>query len=225
MSAKIYLIPGLLTNETIYRGIREELSHMDTEVLEFIPAHKNESIPEYAKRLAESIDTSKPFYLMGTSFGGILCIEIAKILEPEGIILISSAKNRGEFSLFMKQKLASKALMPAIPHWAIRNFFTKGFDIGGKVIPRLKNIYNDDVKKMINEIDGHFEKWVMQQFPHWEGEIDHHNFIHIHGDKDKVFPYKNIKNAKVIEGGSHSIVMNRHKEIADLVRDFIEDKS
>ncbi len=222
---KIYLVPGLLTNETIYRGVRKELENFDTEVLEFIPALKNESISDYAKRLSERIDTSTPFYLMGTSFGGILCIEMTKFLEPEGVILVSSAKSRDELSTFMKQELASKALIPAIPHWAIKNFFTRGFQVGGRFVPRMKSIYNEDIKTMINSIDGHFEKWVIHQFPRWRGELTHENYLHIHGDKDRVFPFKYVKDADVIPGGSHSIIIHNYKEIADMVKDFIEDKS
>ena len=75
---KLYLIPGFLTDKTIYKDFLED-DRFDCEVLEFIPTESaEESIENYAGRLAEKIDKSGSFSILGTSFGGILAVEIAK---------------------------------------------------------------------------------------------------------------------------------------------------
>ena len=77
----LYLVPGFLTDKTIYKNFLLD-ERLDCKVLEFIsPADKDESIEDYAKRMAEKIDTSKNLALLGTSFGGILSIEIAKHIK------------------------------------------------------------------------------------------------------------------------------------------------
>jgi hypothetical protein len=53
---------------------------------------KKETLPEYALRLSQQIDTSQPFVLIGVSFGGMCAIEISKKLNPLQTILISSSK-------------------------------------------------------------------------------------------------------------------------------------
>lgn len=221
MTPIIYLIPGFLTNETIYRDIRVQLNN-PTEVIEFIPALQNESLADYAKRMCDKIDSTQPFYLMGTSFGGMLAIEMSKHVKPEKLILISSAKHRGELSLFMRQEKAASKFLPLIPEWVIKQTYTRGFEIGGKFIPRFKSIYRDDIRKMINSIDGRFEKWVMRQFTKWDGKNHMEDVLHIHGDDDRVFPIKRIKDVKVIKGGSHAIILNRYKEVANLINAYLK---
>lgn len=220
MKPTLYLIPGFLTNETIYRDIRKKLKN-PTEVLEFIPAKKNEPIEEYAKRLADKIDDSKPFHLLGTSFGGVLAIEMAKHKKPQKLVLVSSAKNRDELSWLMKREAMIRNVLPLVPEWVVKQTCTRGFELGGKIIPRFKSIYRDDIRKMINSIDGRFEKWVMKTLTTWNGKNEMEDVLHVHGNDDRVFPIKRIKNAEVIEGGSHAIILNRYREIADLVNSHL----
>ena len=98
---KLYLIPGFLTDKTIYKDFLED-NRIDCEVLGFIPPKSfKESIEDYAKRLSESIDLHQPFSLLGTSFGGILAIEISKFVAPKSIVFVSSVKNRSEMNSLM----------------------------------------------------------------------------------------------------------------------------
>jgi hypothetical protein len=37
------------------------------------------------------------------------------------------------------------------------------------------------------------------------------NIIHIHGDRDPVFPIKNISNCITLKGGTHIMIINKYK--------------
>ncbi len=216
MAEVMYMIPGFITNEVIYRGLRKELP-IETQVLEFIPPNKKESITSYAKRLAEGIDQTKPFYLLGTSFGGLLSIEISKFLEPEKLIIVSSGKNRDELSFFMKQKWAT-AFFQIIPAFIIKYVFIIGFAIGSLFIKSYKRINTKEVKQMIGSVDGKLEKWIMRRISLWDNHNHRKDIIHIHGDKDRVFSKKALKTAHVIKGGSHSMVIDQYKEISEVIK-------
>ncbi len=62
---------------------------------------KNESIEQYAKRMSEKIHHENPV-LIGLSFGGMMCIEIAKIINTDKIIIISSVKSFHEMPWWMR---------------------------------------------------------------------------------------------------------------------------
>lgn len=44
--------------------------------IEWIEPLPNETIEQYAKRLAQCIDTSQPYVIIGVSFGGLIATEI-----------------------------------------------------------------------------------------------------------------------------------------------------
>ena len=54
-----------------------------------------ETLAQYAQRIVQRITAPRPM-LVGLSFGGMVAVEIAKILPVEKVILISSAKTRDE---------------------------------------------------------------------------------------------------------------------------------
>ena len=47
--------------------------------------------------------------------------------------------------------------------------------------------------------------------------------IHLHGDKDIVFPIKNIKDCHLIEGGTHIMLLNKGRVISQKLIEIIEN--
>lgn len=217
---KIYFIPGLATDKTIYKGVINELN-APCEVIEFKPLEVDESLNDYAKKMAQEIDESKPFAIVGTSFGGILAMEIAKIKHPEKLILISSAKNREELNPIMRIKGGS-FFVSLIPDKIMKQIFNKGFHISSFVRKSYKSIYNEETKAMIAKSTGGFDKWVMLQIASWKSDYLHQDILHIHGDKDVVFPIKHIRKCHVISGGSHAMIINKYEEIGNVITDFLQ---
>lgn len=217
---KIYFIPGLATDKTIYKGLINELN-APCEVIEFKPLDDNDSLHDYAIKMAEDIDETKPFVILGTSFGGILALEIAKIKHPEKLIIISSAKNREELNPIMKIKGGS-FFVSLIPDKIMKQIFNKGFHISTLVRKSYRSIYNEETKAMIAKSTGGFDKWVMLQVSSWKSDFEHQNLLHIHGDKDIVFPIKHIRNCYVIKDGGHPMIITRYKEIGAIITDFLQ---
>ena len=97
---KIYLIPGLGADGRMYMPQLKVLPN--AVILEHQKPLKGETLVQYAKRLSAQVDTSEPFILIGTSLGGIIAIEMARIIHPDKVILISSVKHRGEMPAWMR---------------------------------------------------------------------------------------------------------------------------
>jgi pimeloyl-ACP methyl ester carboxylesterase len=205
----VYLIPGLGGDKRMYAG---QLSRFpNTKVLEFIRPLRNERIASYAVRLAESIDKSVPFILIGVSFGGILAQEIALIYPPAKSIIISSVKSRDELPKWMKASryFPVQRFIPGKTYlWtfmiliSIRTVFQRS----NNVIGNLKN--------MAKDADPVFVQWAVNQVINWHNPIEDFKAYHIHGDQDTLFPLKNIKKiGVVIKNGTHTMILTHVKEI------------
>ena len=53
--------------------------------------------------------------------------------------------------------------------------------------------------------------WAIESVILWNRNRPDENIIHIHGDKDEVFPIKYIKDAIVVKGGTHIMILNKFK--------------
>lgn len=219
----LYLLPGFLTDKTIYKDFLSD-ERLQCKVLEFIaPEEKDESIESYAKRVSESINISEPFSLLGTSFGGILAIEISKYVTPQSIIFVSSVKSRSELNPLMRVK-NSTFLLDYVPSKMVKKTIEAGYEIGSKIAPNLKEIDSAEINEMIHSIDGKLEKWIIKKINTWRGENTIENFLHLHGDKDNVFPIKNIENYELIKGGNHNMIIVKSEEVREKVFEFLIKK-
>jgi len=216
----LYLVPGFLTDKTIYKDFLLD-ERLNCKVLEFIaPLDKNEPIEEYAKRMAELIGETENIVLLGTSFGGILSIEIAKHISVDKLILVSSVKDRSELNPMMKVKNSSK-LLDIVPDSFVKSAIVAGYSIGNKIVPDLKEIRNEEIGIMIHKIDGTLEKWIIKKVNTWKGKNEVKDFLHLHGDKDPVFPIKNIKDYELVENGNHNMIIVKLELIRDRVVKFL----
>lgn len=195
---KIYLIPGLGADARMYEPQVRILDRY--EVLEHQKPLPGETLRDYARRLSGRIDTSEPFILIGTSLGGILSMEIARILSPARVILISSVKHRGELPLWIRamkylrlHKLLSGKRFIAFSKSNIRILITKR---DTRVAQLLMDMHED--------ADPDFVEWAINEVIQWDGGADYRSdVIHIHGTRDRLFPFSNLKEAIAIPGGSH----------------------
>ncbi|MEN8444017.1 MAG: alpha/beta hydrolase [Cyanobacteria bacterium J06555_13] len=96
---KIYFVSGLGADERIFQWLRYD---------GFQPVHiqwrapeRGEPIEGYAKRLSEQIEEDNPV-IVGLSFGGMIAIEIAKQMNTQKIVLLSSVKETSEIPFYFK---------------------------------------------------------------------------------------------------------------------------
>ena len=86
-------MPGLAANSQIFKYISLPDDKFVLHYLEWLlPESIDESIEDYAKRMCEFIK-EKNVILIGVSFGGIIVQEMAKIIKPIKLVIISSYLN------------------------------------------------------------------------------------------------------------------------------------
>ncbi|NNK83569.1 MAG: alpha/beta hydrolase, partial [Flavobacteriaceae bacterium] len=144
--------------------------------------------------------------LIGVSFGGILVQEMSRFLRIRKLIIISSVKSREELPRRMRLAKHTR-LYKLLPTRLVNNIdaFTK-YEFGKTVSKRLE-LY----KKYLSVNDKVYLDWAIEQLICWRCKKQIPNIIHIHGDKDAVFPIKYISNKIVLEGGTHIMIVNKFK--------------
>jgi len=206
------MIPGLGADRRMYQ---HQLNIFpDAEVLEHFLPEKRESLTSYAKRMAERIDTSSPFILIGTSLGGIISMELSRILKPEKIILIASIKNRSEMPLLFRAMKYLKL------HRAISGERVKSFNklMVKRLDSRRDSEVADIIRAMTEDVPGEFIEWAMDAVVNWNPPKEYHSdIIHLHGTNDLLFPISKIKNAIAVEKGSHVMNMSSSAEVNRLL--------
>jgi len=208
----IYFVPGLAASTEIFEYLELPPERFEIHYLDWlIPESQNESISNYAKRMCNRISHPDPV-LIGVSFGGIMVQEMSKIIKNKKTVIISSVKSKNELPKRFRVAKATKAYK-LFPTKAVTNLEKFAHYAFGDSIKKRVNLY----RKYLSMRDKNYLPWAIYNVLHWQQEEPLPNIIHIHGNKDGVFPIKHIKDSIVIEGGTHVMILNKAQQISKLL--------
>jgi len=203
---KIYGISGLGADERVFKYLN--LKH-EIIPLAWIKHDKNELLEHYAKRLAAKIDTNEDFGILGVSFGGLVAVEISKILNPKVTILISSVETKNELSFLIKG-LGKMNLVKYLP--------SKLFNPPKKIAHFLFGTDNKELlNKILDDTDLDFTKWAVNELLNWKNTTTLSSIIKISGTNDKLMSPTKANNTILIEKSEHFIIVDKAKEISDVI--------
>jgi surfactin synthase thioesterase subunit len=111
----IYFLSGIGADRRIFKYILLPPG-FSAHYIDWIPNHKDETLPDFAARLSVSIDSTQPFVLIGLSLGGIMAVEIAKRLSPAATIIIASVSRSSELPPYYRlaRRLNLLTLFPPV---------------------------------------------------------------------------------------------------------------
>jgi pimeloyl-ACP methyl ester carboxylesterase len=201
----VYFMPGMAANAAIFEYIKLPEDRFQIHLLEWVIPTMAESIASYAKRMTLKIEHSNPV-LIGVSFGGVIVQEMAKQISCRKLIIISSVKSKAELPRKMRIAKITRAYK-LLPTQFVSDFEAFANYAFGDTIKKRVNLY----KKYLSVSDKKYLDWAIHNMVCWEQEKVIPNIIHIHGDKDPVFPIKNISNSIVVKGGTHIMIINKYK--------------
>ncbi|WP_310994142.1 alpha/beta fold hydrolase [Aequorivita marina] len=203
----VYFVPGMAAGREIFRNIRFPENYK-VHIIEWLIPEKNESLAAYSKRMAHFVKHDRSI-LIGVSFGGVVVQEMSRFLNLKKLIIISSVKTRDELPRRMKMASITKAykLIPTKLVLSVEDL-TK-FSIGPKSKKRL-SLYQD----YLHVRNKQYLDWALEKMINWSSNKVLPEVVHIHGEKDSVFPIKYIHDCEVIENGTHIMILNRGREIS-----------
>ena len=168
-------------------------------------------------RMCEDINEKEPVVLVGVSFGGIMVQEMSKFIETKKLIIISSVKNNKE--LPKRFKIADFTnLYKLFPTKLVSNFENYSRFFLGKSLKKRAKLY----EKYLAVRNPKYLEWSIYNVIKWNQKKSIKDIVHIHGNKDYVFPLKNIKNSIEIEGGTHVMIITKAKKISEIIINSLE---
>lgn len=214
----VYFMPGLAASPTIFENIHLPASRFECYYLEWIIPKEDEPLTDYVKRLAINIKHKNPV-LIGVSFGGIIVQELAAIVNARKTIIISSVRCNKEFPRRMRFAKASH-IYKIFPTGMMKDFswLQKIFKRNRFVARRLE-LYD----KFMSVRDKKYLDWAFKTIVNWDRCEPDSSVRHIHGDADEVFPPKYLTDYIAVEGGTHIMILNKHKWLNDNLPRLIEE--
>lgn len=214
---KIYQISGLGANEKVFKNLQLN-PNFETVNIPWLQPEKDETLEHYTLRMAEKINVNEGFILMGVSFGGMIVKEMNHFLNPKFNFLVSTIKDRSEMPAYMRFSSHTE-LHKAIP----AGFLTSDNLLSYSVFRKFYSAKLPDLKEIFEFRNHYYLKWSMDRIVNWHNDSELNNFLHIHGNKDIIFPFSKIHHAVEIIGGTHIMVMDKAKIVSKYINQKLEN--
>ncbi|MGZ3846796.1 MAG: alpha/beta hydrolase [Flavisolibacter sp.] len=210
-----YLISGQAADEKLFENLSLP-SYLKTRYVHWIEPLQKESLVHYCKRLSDQIDASGEFVLIGVSLGGIVSVELSKLLDPKQIFIISSMATRGELRPVLKlvRLLRIHKIVPGALYKLYTPILNWYFGAKTERERELLRYYTKTASK-------NYMKWAVNEILNWKNETRPDKLLHIHGTNDRIFPYKRTHADVKVAGGNHLMVHNRAEEISKILSELL----
>ena len=201
----VYFMPGMAANPSIFKHIKLPGDQFEQHLLSWFVPKKNMTLSEYALKMSDEI-VHEDIILVGVSFGGMLVQEMARYIKTRKVIAVSSVKHESELPkrmLFAKYTKIHKLLPTG---WVNNVELLAKYAFGETVNKRLE-LYEE----YLSVKDKYYIDWSIDQIVNWKQTYCPECLVHIHGEKDNVFPIGNITNCIPVKNGTHTMIIHRAK--------------
>lgn len=212
----VYFMPGMSAKPTIFEFIKLPEETYEMHWLDWKSPYKKESLRAYAKRLCNEVKHDN-VVLVGVSLGGLIVQEMSRFIHTRRLILISTVKSKKELPPYMRFGRKT-GLYKILPTGLVKHFQKmEALPVGKKVKTRLK-LYD----RYIGRDNKSYLDWAIGAVLNWDQEEPIPGSVHIHGDRDHIFPIQYIEDCFVVREGTHMMIIDRHRWFNEYLPRFIE---
>jgi pimeloyl-ACP methyl ester carboxylesterase len=214
LTKELYIFSGLGADERVFQLMN--FFEFSPNFIKWIPPTKDETIESYASRIRSQINSPNAI-LIGLSFGGIMAIEVAKLIETEKVIIVASAKTKSEIPFYFRL-IGKLRLLKLVPVSFLKkyNFITSWFFGAKKKSEKIL------LKQILKDTDPVFLKWALEKVIYWENKNERKNIFHIHGTLDRILPIRFVKSDCLIEKGGHFMTLSHSEEISNILNKALQ---
>ncbi|WP_276499240.1 alpha/beta hydrolase [Pontibacter litorisediminis] len=212
-----YFISGLGADWRMFQSLRLP-EYIPQQYVEWVaPKHIDEPLHAYVHRLLEQITDPDPI-LIGLSYGGLVAIELSKILRPRKTILISSLATRHALPALYRAigKTDLHRWMPLKLMQSVHPIAPLFFGAHTKQEKQL-------LKEAILEIDEKVLRWSLGQLLAWPQQEVLPGLVQIHGTHDLILPLHDRPDVIKVKRGEHLMVLHQADEISGILSRILEE--
>lgn len=212
MTRPLFVLSGIGGDERLFNAQR---AVRDIRPINWIlPTTAREPLTHYAARLAREIQIGEPFDLGGSSFGGMIALELAQHLSPRHVFLFGSCRSPDAVAPLLRALRSLAAISPdrlLHPPRMLQPVIARWF---GATTPMHVDLF----AQMLAATSPPFIRWAASAVFSWPGVVELPMPIyHVHGDRDRLIPVHRVAPDRVIAGAGHLLNLTH----ADAVNEFI----
>jgi pimeloyl-ACP methyl ester carboxylesterase len=203
----IFVVSGLGADEKVFHKLvlpGYNLIHVN-----WVNTEKDESMAAYAKKLLPQITEENPI-LLGLSLGGMIVVEMSKLIPTRKIISLSSVATHEELPLHFKLAGTLK-INKVLPIHLFSKANPLAYWFFGVYAAEDKVLLD----KVLEDLDPDFLYWALNAIFNWGNTSIPKNIKRIHGANDKVLPrVASVKYDEYIKEGSHLMVLDKSELVS-----------
>jgi pimeloyl-ACP methyl ester carboxylesterase len=214
----LILFPGLGVNEKLFEPQQPILAKII--VPPWPTPRVDESLESYVHRIVASLPPlPKDYWIGGVSFGGIIALEAAKLLNPRGVFVIASSVHWHELSFTSRILARIAPYLPPFLVAAMLKIAPMLMRIAGRPDRRERELLLD----LLRHSDIPLTRWGPTHISGYEFSNDLKCPIYrIHGADDRIIPFPRKSNVDLAVAGAGHVVNVTH---ASVVNQFIAERS
>lgn len=217
---RLVLIPGLGADHRIF--IKQRAAFPDLATIERLEPEGQESLPAHAARLAARFEKpDRPYVLGGSSMGGMLALEMARLLRPAALVLIASARSGREVRPWLRAMQRCAGPLPGALIDAGRIFeplLAPAFSSTG---PEHRELF----LKMLRDTPTRYIRWASRAILAWEATGPPDCPVYrIHGGADHIIRPPSDEGI-VIPGAGHLVNLSHAERVNAMLREALDSNA
>jgi len=217
MKPTLVLLPGLGADQRLFGP--QKLAFPSLISMSWPEAAETETLSSYAARIASLFPRADSLVLGGSSFGGMVALEIAARIQARGVILIGSCRSPSAIAPWIQISSPILSILPPAffrpRRWEL-SLAAPFISFGGAANRAL-------AWDMVSDMPPRFLKWGIRAILSWKPSPVSVPVRHVHGSVDGIIPARRIQPDRVIPGAGHLLTLTHAPAVNAFIADALGD--
>jgi pimeloyl-ACP methyl ester carboxylesterase len=203
----LVLLPGLGADPRLFDPQRQAVPGLVS--IPWPEARKTDTLASYGARVASLLPRTDSLVLGGSSFGGMVALEMAAAIRPRAVILIGSCRSPRALASWIR---GASPLLRAAPAGLLRPR-RWGLPLAAPIVGFPGREHSGLAWDMVSGLSPAFLKWGIDAILSWKPAPVPVPVRHVHGSADRIIPLRGVEPDRVIRGAGHLLTLTHAEAV------------